>query len=215
MGNDALAGQTDVDQLRTTVQGRRVSREAASLPWIHAKVWLHQNSHLARVIWRRGAATDYSRASCEDFTEEFLRNQRYRLPNHLRRDASVEAHVAVAVEQMERIQELARRDGASLLVVFLPDETQINGSLQTVLLQGKDPGRYDFDMPQPMLSEMLAVRDFTTVDLLPAFRDDPRCLYANNTHWTPEGHAFAAALIAEAVLELGVISSPGQAVPSD
>ena len=207
VGNDAFAGATEVTQLRSAVGGRRVSREAAARPTIRAQVWLYQNSHLARLIWRRDAARDFSRASCDDFSSSYLRIQRHRMSNYLRRDESREALAHASLAASLRIQELTRRDGALLLVALLPDETQINASLQEILLRDDDPARFDFDMPQSLLADSFALHDIPTLDLLPAFRRDPRCLYLNHTHWTSAGHVFAASLIAEAVLEMGVIPS--------
>jgi hypothetical protein len=82
--------------------------------------------------------------------------------------------------------------------VLLPDENQINRKLRRVLLKDeKQRGRFDFDMPQSMLKEMFTEAGMPVIDLLPYFREDPRCLYSNDTHWIPEGHALVAAAIYE------------------
>jgi hypothetical protein len=52
-------------------------------------------------------------------------------------------------------------------------------------------------MPQALLTRTFAAAGVATLDLLPAFLADPRCLYVNTSHWTPEGHALAAAVLAE------------------
>jgi hypothetical protein len=86
--------------------------------------------------------------------------------------------------------------GARFALVIIPDEAQINRHLQEILLEGRDPEDYDFDMLQPMLKALWAETDIQVIDLLEVFRNDPRCLYFNDTHWTPEGHTLAATVIA-------------------
>ena len=50
-------------------------------------------------------------------------------------------------------------------------------------------------MPQSMLRDMFDEAEIPVCDLLPYIGDDARCLYVNDTHWTPEGHSLAATVI--------------------
>lgn len=198
VGNDAYNQLDAVDELPTAVLGRRVSRRAASQPLTGARVFLLEHSHLARRLFQQATphALVFTRTRCDAFTEEYLAVQRERLSNHLRRDAEREALIANSVAQIERIQRLTAADGIPLLVVLLPDENQLNPALQDRLIPPAERDRYDFDMPQTLLRERFAALGIPTLDLLPLFRHDPRCLYMNDTHWTAEGHLLAAQAIA-------------------
>lgn len=198
VGNDAYNPLDAVDELPTAVLGRRVSRRAASQPLTAVRVFLLEHSHLARRLFQRATphALVFTRTRCDAFTDEYLAVQRERLSNHLRRDAEREALVANSVAQIERIRQLTAADGIPLLIVLLPDENQLNPALQDRLIPADERDRYDFDMPQTLLRERFAALGIPTLDLLPVFRQDPRCLYMNDTHWTPEGHLLAARAIA-------------------
>ena len=94
---------------------------------------------------------------------------------------------------------MLRKPNSELLnpaTVLLPNETQVNPEAQRLLVDPEEAAEYDFDMPQVVLIEELSERDVTTLDLLPAFRADSRCLYQQDTHFNPAGHAVAAEVIA-------------------
>jgi hypothetical protein len=201
VGNDTYDQSTRVDQLPTALLGRRVSRNAAALgPVATAAVYLTEHTNLGRLLLQRAPILmTPARSRCDDFSEVFLTIQRARLVNHLRRDEHQVALARNALTQMERIKRRLDADGVPLVVAFLPDENQINTALQRLLVPVEQRDVYDFAMPQSMLAETFAAAGIRTIDLLPAFRADPRCLYNNDTHWTPEGHALAARVIAEAI----------------
>lgn len=202
IGNDAYNQLTDVDQLPTAVMGRRVSRAAAGKPYIRLLVFLHEHSNLWRLLTRRGPQMlDFTRENCADFTKAYLALQGSRMEAHLKRDSEQEALIQNSVDQIARIQALAAEDGIPIVVALLPDENQINPALQQKIIPAGEFDRYDFDMPQTMLEEMFNDRGIPTIDLLPTIRDDPRCLYMNDTHWTPEGHRLAAETLANALSE--------------
>jgi hypothetical protein len=90
---------------------------------------------------------------------------------------------------------MAKTIGAETTVVLIPDENQINPRLQERVLAGKNPADFDFNMPQSFLTEKLKELNIAVIDLLPAFRQQRECLYLNDTHWTPDGHQLAAAVI--------------------
>ena len=84
-----------------------------------------------------------------------------------------------------------------IVIALFPDENQVNKPLQQRLVGQNEIGKYDFNMPQPMLTEMFRGIGLTVIDTLPAFRADRRCLYMNDGHWAAEGQEVAAGAIRE------------------
>jgi lysophospholipase L1-like esterase len=202
VGNDTYDQSTAVSQLPTAVLGRRVSRESATKPLTKLLVFLHEHSHLMRLLTQRGPqALDFTRNDCADFSEAYLAVQQARMPTHLKRDTKSESLAANSIYQIQRIQQLAAKHGTPVIVVLLPDENQINPALQDIILKDEERSRYDFEMPQSMLVDLFAKQGISTIDLLPAFVADSRCLYMNDTHWTPEGHRLAAEFITDRVVQ--------------
>ena len=196
VGNDTFESATSVEQLDSAVLGHRVSPRAATRPFIKLQVFLYDHSNLARLLLNRGpvALDTFVRKQCDDFTEQYLAIQRARLPNHLRDSAAQRNSTKNAVNQIRRIKERAG-DSVPVAVALLSDENQVSRTLQERLLEAKDIAAYDFKMPQSMLTEMFRDVGIPTIDVLPAVLADRRCLYMNDTHWTPEGHELAALVI--------------------
>ena len=92
--------------------------------------------------------------------------------------------------------------GKPVVVALLPDENQVNRALRSRILTADEIPDYDFGMPQSMLTEMFGEMDLKVIDLLPAFLADPRCLYMNDAHWTPQGQELAASAILERLAPL-------------
>src|SRR5262249_28294241 len=136
----------------------------------------------------------FVRKQCDDFTEWYLAVQKMRIHNHLRYSATQRNNAQNAVSQIGRIR---TRAGTSVPVVvaLLPDENQVNQALQARIVPADKMSEYDFKMPQSMLANMLSEIGAPTIDVLPAVLADRRCLYMNDTHWTPEGHEIAASAI--------------------
>jgi hypothetical protein len=196
VGNDSYSQTTSVLQDRTAIAGRRVSRRAALSGFARARVFLHEHSHLARFIGSRRTPLGLNRTRdhCQDFSREFIAVQRRRFSNHLRRDKQ-RSSAENSVGQIQRIERLAREQSVPMLVALLPDENQINRGLQDLLVGPDGRDDYDFQMPQKLLVEMFANRHIDTIDLLPWFQEDGRCLYMNDTHWNPDGHQLAARIL--------------------
>ena len=168
VGNDTFNAYTNAGQLLTAILGHRVSRDAAARPFIKLQVILYDHSNLARLVLNRGplAYGTYYRKQCDDFTEQYLAIQRDRMPNHLR-DSSVQRDMARnAVNQIHRIRDLS--GGTPVVVALLPDENQVNQTLQKQILSANQISEYDFRMPQSMLIEMFREIGIPTIDVLPA-----------------------------------------------
>ena len=202
VGNDTYIEATAVHQLRTAVLGRRVSAEAASDRFIDLKVFLYNHSNIARLLLNKGPVLyKAKRESCSYFDDWFLALQRSNLVNHLKRTQAQEERVQPSLGQIKRIKKLAERDSIPVVVVLIPDENQINTHLQHVVLTGEERSKFDFEMPQSMLKDLFADAGIPVIDLLPFFKNDSRCLYLSETHWTAEGHDLAAAVIYEHIVD--------------
>ncbi|GAC1334417.1 MAG: hypothetical protein NVSMB26_17110 [Beijerinckiaceae bacterium] len=197
VGNDTFDPHTNAAQLNTAMLGHRISRDAASQPLIKLKVFLHDHSNLARLLLTKTPASwTHVRKQPDDFTDVYLAIQKSRMPNHLRYSREQREKAQNSVNQIRRIRDRAG-DSVPVIVALLPDENQVNPSLRNLIIEAKNIGAYDFKMPQSMLIEMFREIDIPTIDLLPAVLADHRCLYMNDTHWIPEGHALAASVILE------------------
>ena len=199
VGNDTYVERFAFEDTLTAVRGRRISREAAAKRLIRLKVLLYKNSHLARLIMNIGVAIneDFTRKSCDDFISNYLYIQDSRLPNHLLRTPETDDLAKRNIAELARIKQMTDADGDRLLVVIIPDENQINKKLQEQLIPAAEMDKYDFNLPQSLLTQLLYEQGIEYLDLQSDFANDPRCLYMNDTHWTPEGHRLAAEKIAE------------------
>ena len=195
VGNDTYAS-TRIEDTQTAIAGRRMTRAAAQRTTVTTQVWLYEHFHLARLVLNRGPVLEnVSRTDCRDFTDQYLSIQTARLPNHLCESPDLDDRSRPNVDQIARISQLAN---IPVIVVLIPDENQINPALQDRIV--RDRSLYDWTMPQAMLAPMFRRAGLQVIDLLTAFRDDPRCLYMNDTHWTPEGHELAASIVLPQVL---------------
>ena len=154
VGNDTFSDLTNAGQLGTAILGRPLSRDAAARPFIKLQVFLYEHSNLARLLLNRGpvASGTFIRKQCDDFTEWFLAVQKSRMPNHLRDSSAQRDKAREAVSQIRRIKDLA--GSKPVVVALLPDENQVNQTLQKRILQANEISEYDFKMPQTMLVEM-------------------------------------------------------------
>ncbi len=202
VGNDTYARVVSVDQTRTAIMGRRLSRSAvAESSWITVRILLYENLHLARLLLEKTPrAQNIERRDCRDLAPQYIDLQSHRMSNHAKRDANLSVLARKNVRLLDRVRQGAHRGGIPVVVVLIPDENQINPHLQRAVLSDRDARGYDFEMPQSLLVELLLeIGVDEVVDLLPSFHADPRCLYLNNSHWTAEGHGLAASVLAEAL----------------
>ncbi|MEJ2138525.1 MAG: GDSL-type esterase/lipase family protein [Gammaproteobacteria bacterium] len=196
VGNDLLVDRFAPEQTMTAVLGRRVSREAAANAAIALRVMAYENSHIYRALMRsKPGDMSFVRqsAGCDDFNDYYLAVQTPRAEVHLAElsaaDRLLEDQNIVEIERMKR---KAAELGAGFAVVIIPDENQINPALQAKIIPADEMANYDFSQPQAYLAEQFAERGIASLDLLDVFRNDPRCLYMNDTHWVAAGHKLAA-----------------------
>jgi GDSL-like Lipase/Acylhydrolase family len=212
VGNDTFDDKTSVEQSNMAILGHTVRPEVAARRFINLEVFLYDHSNLARLLLNRGpvVSDSFVRKRCDDFTEQYLAIQRARLPNHLRYNRERRHSALNAVDQIRRIKDLAG-EPVPVIVALLPDENQVNPALQSRVVNATSLSDYDFEMPQSMLVEMFREIGVATIDLLPAVRADSRCLYMNDTHWTPEGQALAASVIFDGLTPIlaSVMKPPG------
>jgi hypothetical protein len=215
VGNDTYNKRHRPEQLRTAVLGRRVRRASAESPFVVPRVWLIEHSHLARRFLTPSARMERRilREHCADFDEFLLAYEEKRMKNHRKRDAERERNLENTLHQLARIQEMARADGAALLVVLIPDENQINPQLQYLLWGDEIPSDYDMDMPQVLLAEKFRETGVHVLDPLARFRGHPGCLYLNDTHFNAAGLDLLASAIQDEMR--GAWPPPRRHAPAD
>jgi acetyltransferase AlgX (SGNH hydrolase-like protein) len=112
--------------------------------------------------------------------------------------------VARVTESLRQMKDLALGHGAKFVVVLIPDEVQVDPSLNTDVARasGHAAQNLDFDQPNRLLTAALEPEDIRVIDLLPVFRARGASvpLYKpRDTHWNVAGNALAAETIAAAL----------------
>jgi lysophospholipase L1-like esterase len=142
--------------------------------------------------------------------EEHLAIEAERLQICLRRHQARLAELASdAAQVLGRLEADVRRTGAELVVMFIPDEYQVNERLlrEAAAALAVPLPALDVGAPQRHLGRLLAAAGIRYVDLLPAFRGAGRSeplYYPRNTHWNDAGNALAARLLADYVVREGL-----------
>ena len=116
-------------------------------------------------------------------------------------------------EDLQRLANVCRSRDLPLLVVLIPDQLQIDESLQRTL--GLDPATADLDRPSRRLAEVVEGLGLPCLDLLPALRtgQDGPYYKPNDTHWNIAGNRLAAREIAVFVLRETAGREPSPAAP--
>jgi hypothetical protein len=110
------------------------------------------------------------------------------------------ARFALAVDYLERMQEIAAREtGRPLVVVLVPSQAQVDPELARAI-EEKRGGRLDLEQPNRYLAAALEPERFVVIDLLPALRaahqELGRVYHLQDTHWNANGNRVAAREIA-------------------
>jgi hypothetical protein len=199
VGNDAYNQDRSVEDCWTAIRGVRVTREAArrrAASWF--RILLYERSHLVRLVMNRrvlarsSEQADFTRKHCDDFSEPYLRITRDWLPNHLRETEEQRRLASNAVFQVGRIGRWGADRQAPVAAFLIPFELQISPALRRRVVDEDSAAHYDFDMPQKMLTRLLAERGIRVVDPLPEFRAATNCFYMNDAHWNADAHRLAA-----------------------
>jgi hypothetical protein len=109
-------------------------------------------------------------------------------------------------EAISHLAAWSAENGADYLVVLIPIKYQVDDEAWEVYRKrwNLPHEAFDRDRPQRVVRAFLDAAGIPYVDLLPAFRASPEGLYYRvDNHWTPEGHARAAGILAAKLRALG------------
>ena len=166
----------------------------------------HLNRARQTVIVAEGAIAPYDDQEPSMDEQSFLRIQMERAWLYTSPDATLSAAVERTVADLSDIRDLARGKGADCLVVLIPDETQVDATLQDEVARawGRARVSLDFARPTRVVAAALARAGLPTVDLLPAFQQvgvNLRLYKPRDTHWNLAGNRLAAEAILPALRE--------------
>lgn len=117
--------------------------------------------------------------------------------------AFLQAATSRVLTPLREMRALAAGAGAGFLVAILPDELQVNASLQHEIARAAGLSRDAFDWvaPNRAIAAALGSEGIAVVDLLPAFTASPGVtLYKpRDTHWNLGGNRTAAATLTPAL----------------
>lgn len=198
IGNDTLDTDNDVKALFKVIGGRRV----VNITWLSkTKMYLTTYSHLFRkLLYKSPKEFVFIRSECNNFSPLLLHLVRPYLNVHLDRKAPGFSFPENSIYQMQRIFEQTETEGVPLAIALIPAELQVNTVLQEKIVgDPQERQKYNFDMPQLILVETFAEMGIETIDLLEPFRQSTECLYMQDTHFSPEGSALAAKILAEEI----------------
>jgi hypothetical protein len=121
--------------------------------------------------------------------------------------APVEAAFGATIEALAEMDRMCGEAGARLLTVLFPQRYQVSDRDWRAAVRSYrlDPARFDRDQPMRRLTEGLAARGVTPLDLTGPFREEAgaRQLFQplGDMHWNDAGHALAARAMAEAIVD--------------
>lgn len=107
-----------------------------------------------------------------------------------------------AFSYLIKIKQICQSRNIRFVVVLIPDEMQVNPSLQAKLLPyiQKGPQQMDFNLPNQLLSENFRKHRINYIDLSPYFAAgfQQQILYRpNDSHWNIAGNQLAANVLRE------------------
>jgi len=107
-----------------------------------------------------------------------------------------------AVDWLDMMKGICEKKGIKFVVVILPDEIQVNESLQAEIRSKYHPsledGKWKIDQPNLLLAERLTALGIDTLDLYPYFVKESarQNLYKpRDTHWNKAGNQLAADIL--------------------
>ena len=101
---------------------------------------------------------------------------------------------------LREIRDLCLKKGIEFKVVIIPDEAQVNSSLQRNVIQahGIGPDGFDFLRPNKWLANRLSQADISSIDLTEYFikhSEGTRLYKPQDTHWNIAGNKLAADIL--------------------
>lgn len=110
------------------------------------------------------------------------------------------------VEYIKQIKKICDSKKIKLLVVMLPDETQVNPQLQQQVVANAQvtPERFDVGQPNRLFTEVFTKGNINYLDLLDGFLAESKeeSLYKpRDTHWNIAGNRLASRLITPKIIE--------------
>lgn len=122
---------------------------------------------------------------------------------------------------LEQMASTCSRRRIPLVIVLIPDEFQVNLSLQMLATKraGIDPLDLDMELPQNRVKNILARVGVPCLDLLPTYRAQTETYAVRDTHWNQKGNHLAADVIAAWLAREGLAavkhpaSGPPRSVP--
>lgn len=132
----------------------------------------------------------------------FVRIESERSEIYRKQNKPFENDLAKAMNYLTQIKQLCDERHIALAVILIPDEVQINRTLQARVLQVKafnsSAADFDFALPNRMLAERLKAQNIQFIDLLDEFARaaSKTTLYKPlDTHWNIAGNRLAAEMI--------------------
>ena len=178
---------------------------------------------LVRALWRLGSAQtpgivpgghqgtyDDTKPTMSD--DLFMEVQVDRSWVYERGSPRLSEAVARVAGSIRTMRDLARRNGADMLVALIPDETQVDNDVRArvIAARGLAAGQFEMRQPNQLLTQALADADITVLDLLPALSEAAtreRVYKPADTHWNLAGNRVAAETIARAITARGAIGA--------
>jgi hypothetical protein len=139
-----------------------------------------------------------------------------------KQNPSFAADFAEAMSYLTNIKQRCDEHNISFAVALIPDEVQINRTLQSrvMLIKGfnTNPNDFDFALPNKLVAAKLKEQQINFIDLLDNFASasNHTTLYKpNDTHWNIAGNELAAEVIEDALFnDLPALSAVNQSQPS-
>lgn len=192
VGNDAI------DNLAGAMAGTSLRAAAGSwLDWVRMRSqlysWLRRQRHVAGD--RRG-----------DVQRQVMRLHSVDPPAELARGLEI-TEAAIA-----RLAQLTRRRGLPFAVVLIPAAAQVHTERWTAMLRqyGGASTSYDVREPNRRFAAFAAAQSLPLLDLTPALTAASAEPLYFVLHWTPRGHAVAAASVGDFLTRSGLLGQAAQ-----
>ena len=177
---------------------RRLYRYSYVASFINYLIVAHQGLN-GRIV-HGNAVYDDNKPSFNEAT--FMDIEKNRSEIYRKQSGQFENDFSTALSYLIQMKQICDERHILLAVVLIPDEVQVNHSLQSKVLQvltaNSRPEDFDFALPNHRLMAKLKEHNIESLDLLDDFsaRASQTVLYKpNNTHWNIAGNKLAAELI--------------------